>query len=825
MCADARVLLYDRLPEIYRVEDAQQVPPHPLRAYLGLVEGVFGDIQENIESLYHDLFIETCDDWVIPYIGDLLGTSHLAGDPWTLRADVANTIALRRRKGTLGAIEWLTYSLTKWGVHATELRTDLAWSQHLNHQRPDAGGLPPYSLPTIDRHTVVRGGTVPVRDPATLSLLDGPFGGCAHLPDLRPPTWGSLRYNLPNLAIFLWRIEPYTVPRSQPVWQASCPTGETAPLASHSVHFDIHPLDRPLRLFNRFEFSLDRQPPVVTERDATPGPIHPARLNSMRPPMFEGPTTPTSPSIGDLWLDTSAEPPVWKQWNSSTWNAVISAVVSELLGGAAGNPAAYVHLDPYDPTDLATLELTDHALQLHLPESAFTPFDANAWCFRGADLSQWEVFLGEPLKSREIAIDPELGRLAIGVDSMAQADALREYLRVTFTYGAVGPVGAHPMSRTQTTPPTITVDTDTGATTLQQALANLDTATAPVVIEIRDSAVHELDLNLVAGTAPEDGGPNLCLGESLTIRAADNERPIIALKQPLRFRPVKVLGADAAEQDLLDAKIGQLTVRLEGLYLTRATGFGASDPLIARAALHSLEIYDCTLDPDGTAKRGGSGREPIFDAVQLEDSYGFLPPEEAAFKETPEVHLRRSLSGPLRIDRGYRLYLTESVLDAGSGPGEDPTAAAFAVSGSTIVPTVSYGPETHVDRLTVFGRMRVERLSGRGGIWVHPLEVLNDQVGCVKRSYFCGQGDRLPQNQACVTGDKVRLRFVSEVFEQPSYGQLAHVTGFEVRERGPEDDLMGAFGFLLESHKWRNLQIRYREFMPVGVRPLLVPVT
>jgi hypothetical protein len=36
---------------------------------------------------------------------------------------------------------------------------------------------------------------------------------------------------------------------------------------------------------------------------------------------------------------------------------------------------------------------------------------------------------------------------------------------------------------------------------------------------------------------------------------------------------------------------------------------------------------------------------------------------------------------------------------------------------------------------------------------------------------------------------------------------------------------MGAFGFLLEAHKWRNLSVRYREFMPVGIRPLLIPVT
>ena len=116
-----RVPLFNRLPEIYRIKDAEQYPPDQLRDYLALIENAFGSIHENIEALYHDLFIETCDDWVIPYLADLLGTSHLKGDPWTLRADVADTIALRRRKGTLGAIELLTFNLTKWGVHCVEL--------------------------------------------------------------------------------------------------------------------------------------------------------------------------------------------------------------------------------------------------------------------------------------------------------------------------------------------------------------------------------------------------------------------------------------------------------------------------------------------------------------------------------------------------------------------------------------------------------------------------------------------------------------------------------------------------------------------------------
>ncbi len=115
--ANQRVPLYDRLPEIYRIRDQEQAPPGQLRAYLSLVEEAFGEIHKNIEALYHDLFIETCDDWVIPYIGDLLGVTPLKGEAWTLRADVADTIALRRRKGTLASIERLTYNLTQWGVH------------------------------------------------------------------------------------------------------------------------------------------------------------------------------------------------------------------------------------------------------------------------------------------------------------------------------------------------------------------------------------------------------------------------------------------------------------------------------------------------------------------------------------------------------------------------------------------------------------------------------------------------------------------------------------------------------------------------------------
>src|SRR5260370_470534 len=94
-----RVPLFTRLPEIYRIKDAQQSPPDQLRDYLALVEDAFGAIHENVEALYHDLFIEFCDDWTIPYVGDLLGTSHLKGETWTLRGDLCLAVSAHRTTG------------------------------------------------------------------------------------------------------------------------------------------------------------------------------------------------------------------------------------------------------------------------------------------------------------------------------------------------------------------------------------------------------------------------------------------------------------------------------------------------------------------------------------------------------------------------------------------------------------------------------------------------------------------------------------------------------------------------------------------------------
>ncbi len=768
--------LYQRLPEIYHLRDAEQLPPGQLQAYLDVIDAVQAAIRDNIETLYHDFFIETCDDWVIPYIADLLGTSHLAGDPWTLRADVARTIQHRRRKGTLGAIESLTYALSGWAVHTVELRERLLWNQHLNHQRPDMGGQPPAPL-TVDNNghisAAVRGGTVTLRDPALLSFLNGPFDPFGHVVDVKPQARGTIRYNIPNLGIFLWRLEDYTLAVTRPVLEDDLVLDLSAVAgpdeALYALRYELHPLAEPMVLFNTHRFQADAEPPDLTHADAVPGPMPRARLSQDSP---------------------------------------------------TGNPQKYVDVDLYDTAPPDEPGEDSVGLIIHLPEATFSGFDMK---YRGANLCAWENGLRSPLLENEIVIDPDHGRIMIGVrgaDQSEFAEPLNDGIFVSATYGfsgsTVGTTGAHPVMRPDT--PTVWDGNPTDISTvnfhidpngLQNEIAGLPATTGnPVVIEIQDSMIHDLDVAALA------------LSRSLWIRAASGKRPIIRLSRPLGFFPADVTGPGA--QELME----NLHVKLEGLYITwdkDSSAFSADTALIQQAALNKLTVEGCTLDAGSYAALDGT-RQPVRYGLRLDNNYGFAggSAEQIAFNQVPEIEISRSICGPLAIDDGYSLALTDSIIDAASGV-DDP-APALAVH-ATVDPENEWGPNLIINGMTCFGRMRVESATGQGGVWVHRVEVHDDQKGCIKYSYFSGDLDRLPQQHACVFGTDAELSFVSDIFGRAGYGQLRLRSDRKILEQGPNRDTMGAFGFLLNTHKWKNINIRYREFMPVGIRPILIPVT
>lgn len=257
--------LYDLLPAVYRTRDAER--GQPLRALLGILEEERERLERDVEGLYDDLFVETSAEWVVPYIGDLLGVRQIhtvgSGGLPSQRAFVANTLSYRRRKGTLAMLEDLAGDVTGWGAHAVAFFELLGWTQHLDHLRLEAAPNPyPRSPDRLNPPAVDRVGTVELRSLDVLDRIDGPFDVCAHSVDVRRtgPTggWHAIR----NLGFFLWRLQSYPVSGARPAPSADYPDG-----------FHFSPLGHPAPLFTnpgRAEASAARS----TETDV-PGPVRP----------------------------------------------------------------------------------------------------------------------------------------------------------------------------------------------------------------------------------------------------------------------------------------------------------------------------------------------------------------------------------------------------------------------------------------------------------------------------------------------------------------------------------------------------------------------
>ncbi|TCV86741.1 hypothetical protein EDC63_106102 [Sulfurirhabdus autotrophica] len=202
--------LYELLPVVHRMRDAER--NYPLRALLRVINEQVNVVEDDIAQLYENWFIETCEDWVVPYIGDLIGYRpvHEAGDSSVEadspqgrsrnhmlipRREVANTLGFRRRKGTLSLLEVLANDVAGWPARAVGFYALLGWQQHLNHQR------------------LSQARTVNLRNGLKLDLVDGPFDPLAHSVDVRRTiSHRSLgRYNIPSVGVFIWRLKVYSV--------------------------------------------------------------------------------------------------------------------------------------------------------------------------------------------------------------------------------------------------------------------------------------------------------------------------------------------------------------------------------------------------------------------------------------------------------------------------------------------------------------------------------------------------------------------------------------------------------------------------------------
>jgi hypothetical protein len=225
--------LYALLPTVHRMRDAER--GYPLKALLRVIAEQVQVVEDDIERLYDNWFIETADDWAVPYLGELIGWQPAAeaGPPadgpacerarvLVPRREVAHTIAHRRARGTLALLERLARDAAGWPARAVEFYALLGRHQNISHLYPQ-------------RHRLAD-----LRDADALDRLGGPFDRLAHGVDVRriDSHRGAGRSNIPSVGVFAWRLLSLPVSDTP----ASC-IEEVAP---HCFTFSVLGQDAPL---------------------------------------------------------------------------------------------------------------------------------------------------------------------------------------------------------------------------------------------------------------------------------------------------------------------------------------------------------------------------------------------------------------------------------------------------------------------------------------------------------------------------------------------------------------------------------------------------
>jgi hypothetical protein len=441
-----RIDLNSLLPIIYRLRDDER--GGQLRALLELISSQAEIIKEDIDDLWDDFFIETCDDWVIPYIGDLVGTSPLHEVAIGRRADVARTIHYRRRKGTLPMLEDLAGDVTGWGAHVVPFFELLVWTQNLNHLRCDAAPNPE----NRDPNSFSRVGTVNLRHVDALDRLDSPFDIISHSVDVRAIEQFRGWHNIRKAGFFIWRLQSYPL-KEVTARQASGPHG-------YGYHFD--PLGSPTHLFGRPKGQNNEIPSE-------------SRAGALRG--LDGRNT-----VEEAHLPGAIRPAAF-YFDLENFRKTYSSTAKDI------RPTSSSYYGP----ECNLCIIKDLSIIKNGQPEDIAPSDVIC-----KDLSNW----GRPPKGM-VAVDVRLGRIAFAENEEPGAP---ERVRVSYNYGFSADMGGGPYDRLQTLEDptskswskTVAQDKNGNFKSLSDAIADWESSAKKDdgLITILDSATYREELSL-----------------------------------------------------------------------------------------------------------------------------------------------------------------------------------------------------------------------------------------------------------------------------------------------------------------------------------------
>jgi hypothetical protein len=387
-----------------------------------------------------------------------------------------------------------------------------------------------------------------------------------------------------------------------------------------------------------------------------------------------------------------------------------------------------------------------------------------------------------PPAGADVAVDPVLGRL-----TTAPAMAATASVEVSSAYGFAGDLGGGPYDRQASVESALTRPVDWQAAvgeggtvaTLEAAVKawnalpegrngviamvdNRSYGAATTAIEIKEGS----QLLLVAARWPEDGGGGRSPGRLDPVGCRPHVRGDI------------VVHGAAAPGSLTPGGLVINGVLLEGTVN------------ITPGNLGFLRVVHSTVVP--AAGTDGIGR--------LSDGPVDI---EAGLR----VALERTICGRISLSPEMVLTVVDSIVDATD-------SAASAIAAGT----------TDIRDSTVLGTVSVRTLEASNCIFAGVVQAERRQVGCAR---YCSLpvGSSVARRFRCqpvppVTPEsagRVAPILVSTSYGQPGYAQLAATCPQEVAAGGVAESQMGAFSFLSEPQRLKNLRGALQDYLRVGL--------
>jgi len=787
--------LWSWIPEVYKTEDGNAFNPGVLRAFIEILASQAATARRSIDRLWEDAFIETCDDWSVPYIGELVGTRLVNELNYRgQRVDVARTIFYRRRKGTLLVLETLIRDLLEREGVVVESFRRLARTRHgLDAEPGDLGGAITASPP---------GGWPDLRSIRVSEIVDGPFDEFAHTPDVRQLAGHRGRYNIPKLNFHVYRQLAYEVELA-------------TPFDFGNGRFTMDPSGRDVPLFRPGQRpGTDRWRPAVDWE--IPAPIPCTLLGAARYRIdaelvdFLQTTIPSAAAEIELYLGNvfESETRLRETLESLPHGADAIGEIDTILRDSITEDSPKANLYPPLPAreagdpSLPAVEVSDSTMVVDgdtYPGEAVERQKVVA-----GNLEDWGSSLSLA-PEKELVIDPQRGRFWFPAGAPDMVFVPR------YHYGLQGSIGAGTYDR----PESGDEQVDEDFSSLMEAAASEIPQSGvavpgPESIVIPSTGTHEFVDNKTYHASADVADI-----EQLLLRSADGLRPYL-----LRLTASPPLWTFTASAKAIvppgeeDPEANRRLLMLLGLWIGVADEASApvASPvptgatLILDGTFDHVVIRNATLDPGGEKAR-------------LDPSLG-----------EPIPYVRLLVRGSVE-----RLTVESSII----GPiGEDTVAGQrgsiqYLVVRDSVIQSIDPGAVAAIDtelgdvsleRVTVFGDVACNRLHATETIVQGAVRVTDNQHGCFRFSATQEEDAQLPPQfeSLLFEGGIPDHFFISRRFGDPGYAQLSENASPEILRGAESGSEMGAFSSLLLPVKLRDLEAKVQEFMPFGRIPQII---